>query len=141
MKPRHGVLFFLMAILAVPVFAGHGRTGLWENKSVTTENGRSGSVTMTVCRTKSIAEHPESALQLGASCRLQNARWIGESFDADIVCQGDMTGIGKVRYRFHSPEHYTGRIGFKGRQNGAALDVVTTVDAHFVAADCGDVKP
>lgn len=136
---KHALIFAAAVALAVPALAGHGRAGLWDSKGTTTNNGKKGTNTMSFCMTKAKADRPETILQMGDSCKLQNAGWKGEKFEADLVCKGDMTGGGKIKMHFLSPERYAASASFKGVMNGAKADILTEVEAHFVASDCGDV--
>jgi hypothetical protein len=86
-------------------------------------------------------DEPPKPEQRG-SCTMQNLKRDGHSFSGDMVCHGEMEGIGHMRLSYDSDEHYTGSMQFAGQgQREGAIEMNDQFSGQWKSADCGTVKP
>ncbi len=166
MKVTNRVLSFAaasatLALVAAPALAGHGKVGLW-NVTITTNmagmpdmsklppeaqammkargmtmNGNSMSVQHCMTQEEVNADHP--SMRNEKECKVSNMKTSGNSFSADMVCNGQMQGTGHVEFVFDSPEHYTGKTSMNGTAGGHPVNSSTTMEGRWVSADCKGV--
>ena len=65
----------------------------------------------------------------------------GTAMTAEMVCNGEMKGTGRMQIVYSTPEHYAGSYNFKGMMQGHAMNTSSSFKGDWVKADCGAVKP
>jgi len=60
---------------------------------------------------------------------------------SEVVCHGEMDGVGHTEINWTGNEHYMGSYSFKGTMNGRPNEMSSTYKGDWVKADCGSVKP
>ena len=156
----------ILALAAVPAIAiaGHGKAGLWsitvtmnmagmpdmsklppEAQAAMRAHGvtmSGGGHTMTVqhCMTQAEVDAIKPPpMRNGQNCKMSNLKTEGQSFSADLACTGTMNATGHFEISYDSPEHYTGKTSFTGSDNGHPISNTTTMEGHWVSADCKGV--
>jgi hypothetical protein len=156
----------LILVLPLAAYAGHRKPGLWQITSNVTFTkggpqippdqlakmqqmgikmpGMDGPTTVQQCLTPERAaqdDHPD----LGRSdCQFQNASWSGNSFSADMVCQGREGGLhGHMQFIGNSDTSYTGTAHMEGSNPhmGGDFAMDNQITGQWQSSDCGSVKP
>ena len=123
-----------LALLAPGAALAMGKVGTWSVTSTGATNGMpAASTTTTYCMTKEqvVSNKPMSD---SSGCVMTNAHTSGHTMIADMVCKGSFNATGHFEQTFDTDSHYTTRISM--HMSEANMDVKTTVDAHWVKADC-----
>ncbi|MDE1985004.1 MAG: DUF3617 family protein [Alphaproteobacteria bacterium] len=71
---------------------------------------------------------------------MENAKFTGTSYSADMVCTGEMKMRGHVQFTFESPAHYYGTTTMNGMMDGRPIHNTTKIDARWLTADCGKAQ-
>jgi hypothetical protein len=138
--------------------AGHMDAGLWEMsvKSDPTANmpanlppailekmRQMGPIAVKVCISKEMANRdqpPPSSHD--ADCQKKNFLLSGNSYSADIVCDGaNFQGQGTVTGTFVSRQSFSSTSDMKGTSHGRQFNQHAEISGKWLSADCGDVKP
>lgn len=105
---------------------------------------RNGSMVTQACITKEMSQRGQP-LEMSlpeAGCRSQNARRSGDSYGAEILCDGPlMKGMGKINGSLSGAERFTSTYDFKGSVHGQAVEQHHENEGKWLSADCGSVKP
>lgn len=152
-----------LAAATVPAIASHGKAGLW-NVAITNSmmgaampdmsklppeaqaamrahgvsmNGHTMTVEHCMTQEEVNADHP--SMRSEKECKLNNVKAAGNAFSADMVCSGEMKGTGHTEFVFDSPEHYTGKIAMSGTADGHPINNTTSLEGHWIGADCKGV--
>lgn len=157
-----GILAGLAAlVMSGTALAGHGKVGLWkvtvtmqgmrasipeadraQLKAMGVQMPNSRTITTQHCMTK--AEVNSGALhavqQPGSGCVLKNKMTSGQTYSADMVCNGEMKGRGRVSVSYDSPKHYIGKMTFAGTAHGRPANLANQFEGRWVSADCGGVS-
>ena len=152
------------ALILVPglAFAGHGRAGLW-NISTTMDMGgvqmppeamarmkemgmkmpsaQTFNTQMCMTQAEVDSDKPPPMGQKDSGCASHIVSQTGTSMTAEMVCNGDMKGTGRMQIAYSSPEHYAGSYSFKGAVHGHDMNTSSSFKGDWVKADCGTVKP
>jgi hypothetical protein len=154
-----------VAAIAAPAMAGHVLPGLWET-SIKSDMGQAmgnmqnmppavreklkakgiqmngNGITTRYCVSPEQANKDKFDYGQHGDCKVENAHFAGNVFSADSICtHGQMTMRGHVQMTFESQRHYFGTVAVNGNAGNMPINSTTNIDAHFVAADCGAVKP
>jgi hypothetical protein len=144
-----------VAFTAAPAFAGHIVPGLWETHVEPTSEDpymaklppalkaqMKAGATARLCITPQQAAREDFAFSRTSSCKVENMQSSGGALRADILCSRGKVTI-KTHYdiRYDSMQHYSGTITMETDANGKQTVRTSKLDAHFVSADCGGVKP
>jgi len=106
-----------------------------------------GGMVMKLCITKEMAEREKTpfqdqARQHQSECKPQNMKQSGNSYSAELICDGpNMQGEGKMQGTFSGNESYSSTYDFKGVARGKPITQHHETNAKWLGADCGDVKP
>ena len=96
------------------------------------------------CISKAMAERnqaPEMAHK-ESGCDTRNFQRSGNSYSADIVCDGTMMkGTGKVKGTYSGNQSFTSIYDFKGTAHGQPINEHQESAGKWLSADCGSVKP
>jgi hypothetical protein len=77
-----------------------------------------------------------------SGCEVKNQQQSGNSYSADMVCDGStMKGRGKVYGTFSGDTGFTSTYDFKGTVAGRPVDQHHETSGKWLSADCGNVKP
>jgi len=163
-KPLFAVLAF--TAFATSALAGRVEPGLWES-TITQDDPRAAAARQhmspaarehlkaqgleftdagmksKICITKAVADHDNVGLNsLMKNCKVLKSSVVGNTHTADTEC----TTMGIVSHShsevtYENPHHYFGKISSHRVINGQPHDSSMTVDARFLAVDCGTVKP
>lgn len=84
-------------------------------------------------------DHPETG---NGDCQMQNQKWSGDSFSADMIChgrQGDMHG--NIKASFSNDSTYTATTHMEGTSPhmGGDFAMESQISAKWLGADCGSV--
>jgi len=105
---------------------------------------RDGGMVTRACITKEMAQR-DQPLEMDrpeTGCRSQNFQRSGDSYTADIVCDGPaMKGKGKIKGTLSGAERFTSTYDFKGSVHGQPVDQHHESNGKWMSADCGSVKP
>ena len=153
-----------VALILTPgiAFASHGKAGLW-NTSTTMDMGGmqmspeamakmkamgmsmpssrtfSSQICMTQAEVDSDKLPPMGKNDTG--CTNHIVSQTGTAIAAEMVCNGEMKGTGRLQIAYSSPEHYVGTYSFKGAVHGHDMSTTSSFKGDWVKADCGAVKP
>jgi hypothetical protein len=156
------------AMIAAPAAAAHwGKPGLWALTS-TMQMKMAGMPAMTpalmarmkkmgakfpsmagqsydtkMCVTPQDAEKFEAQHYSGADsgCHQTSVTKNGGHIASSVVCDGRMKGQGTSDVMLIDDTHYTTAFTFKGVSHGRPVDMKVNTAAHWLGANCGDVKP
>jgi hypothetical protein len=80
-----------------------------------------------------------------SKCTYSNRTITSEKISFDMSCASERGGVftGNFEMLIADDEHTHGTAHMKGAMgpNGQPMTIDTTLSAHFLAADCGDIKP
>lgn len=81
-----------------------------------------------------------------AKCTYTNRTFTAQKFSFDMSCTSERGGVfsGHFEMLIDDDEHTHGTAHMKSEAtgpNGQAMTIDTTLNSHYLAADCGDVKP
>jgi hypothetical protein len=76
-----------------------------------------------------------------SGCKQSNFVHSGNRLSVDVVCNGAMNGRGHSDTVLVSASRYTSVFQFKGVSHGQSTDMKINTDAHWLGANCGNVKP
>jgi hypothetical protein len=96
-----------------------------------------GDIATRYCVTPAEANMDRPHVGQSKNCHVENARFTGNSYSADMVCTGKMTMRGHTQITFESPVHYYGTTTVNGSIGGRKINNAMKIDAHFVIGDCG----
>lgn len=144
-----------IAIPASPAFAGHIVPGLWETHVEPTSEDpylaklppalkaqMKAGVTARLCVTPQQAAREDFAFSRTASCKVENMQTSGSALKGDVSCsRGKVTVNTHYDIAYDSMKHYSGSITMETDANGKQTTRTSKLEAHFVSADCGGVKP
>ena len=155
----------VMALVALPAWAGPGKAGLWD---VTTQiNFTKGGpqippaqlekmkqmgidlpfgkpVTSKVCVTPEMAARDEAPRPVREKdgCEMKNYNRSGSTITADMVCNGNMKGTGKLKVNYDSNASYNGTMDFNGTEpQSGAVEMHNAFSGKWISDSCGTVKP
>lgn len=152
------------ALLSTAAWADHGKAGLWrvtvtlhsndralpqmsasdraQMKALGVEMPNNHTVTTEHCMTEEEvkADALHAIQQRGAGCVLKNRTKSGQTYSADMVCNGEMKGQGHVTVTYDTNEHYSGKMTFRGTSHGRPADITNLFDGSWIAASCGNVR-
>jgi hypothetical protein len=97
-----------------------------------------GGIVQKVCISAEMAQR-EPALHMHqeeTGCQSKNFQRTGDSYSADIVCDGP-----SLKGSFSGNESFVSTYDFKGAANGQPISQHTENSGRWLNADCGDVKP
>ncbi len=101
-----------------------------------------GAIVSKVCVTPQMAASQAPGLgEMEMGCKPKNTKHSGASYSADIVCNGDLKGTGKVSGKFEGGERYTSVYEFKGTMHGQPVNHRQESSGRWLAKDCGSVRP
>ena len=151
-----------LAVVACPAaLAGHGKVGTWE--MTTQMSGMppmpnmanlppeaqaqmkahgvmmhgAGGMTSRFCMTAEQVNNDKPPMTHHGDCQAQNIKIKGNSFSADVVCNGRMKGKGHTDMTFDSPEHFSGhQTMMMTMEDGQTMSHDMTMDAHWVSPTC-----
>lgn len=97
------------------------------------------------CVTKEMAErdHPAMMSRSGpaSDCQMKNPQQSGNTFSADMVCNGPtMQGQGTTKVTY-SGDSYTSVSDFTGTARGRPINTHTEASGKWLGSDCGSVQP
>jgi hypothetical protein len=155
-----GIVLGMALSAPIVAWASHGKPGLWEIKVQTDMDPMQGmpdmskmppevrarieamhknGMTARHCMTAAEVASDKPNLSHNASCKATNVRASGQTFSADLVCSGKMSGTGHVRTTFASPDHYTSVVTMTGTASGHPVNNAMKIDAHWISPNCGKV--
>ncbi len=160
-----GAVVVAAASLPVAAWAGHVKPGLWEFK-IQSNSGQmqsmpdmskmppqvrarlraqgvqmnGGDTIVRQCITPTMANADKFEMGNSKNCRVENARYTGNTYTADMVCTGRMNSRGHVQITFESPLHYYGTTTVNGSIGDRKINTAMKIDAHFVIGDCGKIR-
>lgn len=81
-----------------------------------------------------------------AKCTYTNRNFTSQKFSFDMSCASEHGGVftGHFEMLVDDDEHTHGTANMKSETtgpNGQSMTINTTLSSHYLAADCGDVKP
>lgn len=77
-----------------------------------------------------------------SGCKVAGQKRVGDSFSADIVCDGRMKGKGTMTTTLKGSKSYTGKMAFNGSSaEGMPLNMTSEAVGTWKSADCGTVQP
>jgi len=103
-----------------------------------------GGMVTKVCITKEMAERdqPMEMTQRETGCQTKNSQKTGNSYAADLVCDGPaMQGAGKIKGTLSGTDRFSSTYDFKGSVHGQPVNEHQESNGKWLAADCGSVKP
>jgi hypothetical protein len=154
------------AVLLAPVaLAGHGKAGTWQvttkmggmdnamvkmpdiskmppevqarMKAHGVQMNAGGGMTAKFCMTEDQVKNDKPQLtRPGSPCKIENMTVKGNTFNADIVCTGEMTGKGQTEMTFDTPEHYSGHQTMTMTRDGHTMTHEMFMDAKWLSPDC-----
>jgi hypothetical protein len=148
--------------LAVGSLALSGTTrrkaGLWETTTTMTwqktpavpgeqpEKLRGGTHTSQTCLTQAMIDDYGALLpQSRGSCTIENKVMTAEKVTGDYVCNGLMTGRGRLESSWTDADHVTGKVHFVGTflvgSVPQPIEWTTETTSTFKSSSCGFVKP
>ena len=133
---KHLILTAAAFALLAPgaALASHGKAGLWSSTSTMAMNGMPPrTTTATYCMTQAQVDSDKPAPSENKDCTMTNTHTTGHTMSADMVCKGSFSATGHFESTYDSETHYTAKISMK--MQDMALN--TTVDGHWLKADCG----
>ncbi len=102
---------------------------------------RNGGMVIKMCYTREMAERNEAPGQKEGDCQTRNMRQSGNTYSAEIVCNGsDMKGSGTIQGT-HYPTSFESNYQFKGTAHGQPVNQQRKSSGKWVGVDCGNVKP
>ncbi|HXS05715.1 MAG TPA: DUF3617 domain-containing protein [Rhizomicrobium sp.] len=152
------------AIILAPgaAFAGHGKAGLW-NVSTTMDMGGMQVSPEAMARMKAMGVKMPSAQTFSSQICMTQAEvdsdklppmgrndtgctnhivsQTGTAITAEMVCNGEMKGTGRLQIAYSNPEHYAGTYSFKGAVHGHDMSTTSSFKGDWVKVDCGAMKP
>jgi hypothetical protein len=155
MHLRRIAMFTTIVVTAAPAFAGHIVPGLWETRVESTGEDpylaklppalkaqMKAGATARLCVTPQQASREDFAFNRTSSCKVDNMQSSGSALKGDVTCSRGKVTI-KTHYdiTYDSMKHYSGTITMETDANGKQTVRTSKLDAHFVSADCGSVKP
>jgi hypothetical protein len=86
-------------------------------------------------------DHPDFGKE--RDCQLKNAKFSGNSFSGDMVCDGpEMKGSGTMTASFPNDQSYRGTWHFAGTSpRSGEMEMNNDFSGKWLGSDCGDVKP
>lgn len=111
---------------------------------VTMPQMQDGAMVTKVCITKEMAESSQApgVEKNEMGCETKNYQKSGNSYSADIVCNGaDMKGNGKVKGTYSGDSAFSSTYDFKGAVHGQPVNQHHESSGKWLSADCGNVKP
>ncbi|RZI40855.1 DUF3617 domain-containing protein [Herbaspirillum sp. HC18] len=102
-----------------------------------------GGMVTRVCMTKQMLEGNQvpGMEKNEAGCQTKNMQQSGGSYSADIVCNGDMKGEGKIKGTFSGDTGFTSTYDFKGTMHGQPVSQRHESSGKWLGADCGSFAP
>ena len=101
-------------------------------------------VTSKVCITPAMAARDEAPRPMREQdgCEMKNYNRNGSAITADMVCNGDMKGTGKLKVNYYTNTSYSGTMDFSGTgpQSGA-VEMHNAFSGKWISDSCGSVKP
>lgn len=97
-----------------------------------------------VCISKEMAERDQAPAieQKEMGCESRNYRRSGNSYSADIVCNGkELKGEGRVKGTYASDQSFTSTYDFKGSMHGQPVNQRHETSGKWLGADCGNIRP
>lgn len=112
------------------------------------DGGAPTTTTMHSCSTgQTIQDLMNQAQQIGASCKLTNQTQTatGVSFDITCTMQPGTAATGHSSFTLADSDHVSGTthmtVNMTTARGSGAMNVDSTVAAHYLSADCGSVQP
>ena len=96
-----------------------------------------GGMTTKFCMSEDQVKNDQPQLtRPNSPCKAANVKVSGNTFNADIVCSGQMTGKGHIEMTFDSPEHYSGHQSMTMSMNGQTMTHEMSMDAKWLSPNC-----
>jgi hypothetical protein len=96
-----------------------------------------GGITTKFCMSEDQVKNDKPQLTRADSpCKPANMKVSGNTFSADIICSGQMTGKGHIEMTFDSPEHYSGHQTMTMSMNGQTMSHDMSMDAKWLTPAC-----
>ena len=155
-----GSLIVGVFLISGAALASHGRVGLWrittrmdmpnmtqippEQLAKMREMGiqmpMGNTITTEHCMTAAeVANDRPPSTGREKDCTVENIKIAGGTYNADMVCKGEMNGKGHVQVSYESADHYAGKLQFSGIAHGHAAAMTSTFEGKFISASCGPV--
>jgi len=144
-----GAALLIAAFFQGPPATAPMKLGLWETTSSTKMSGAQMPQGMTIpnqtTKVRSCLTQESWAKNLGASQRAQNCTRSNEvytptRYSFDISCPAN-GATGHFDMMFDSKESGHATMHMNVDRGGHAMTMDSTIDSHFVSADCGSVTP
>jgi hypothetical protein len=155
-----------LAIVITPsALAGHGKAGLWESTVQMNSGPMAGmpdvsrlppqaqaqmrahgmqmggnTITTKYCMTAAQVASDTPVFRQASMCKSENVRMRGNTFSADVVCNGKMKARGHVEITYSSPEHYSGVQTTDMVMEGRTMHTTMNINARWLSPNCGKVK-
>jgi hypothetical protein len=127
------------AVLLMPVaaLAAHGKAGLWSSTTTVVIPGVAPqSHASTYCMTPQQVNSDTPVADPNSGCTYSNARVIGHTMTADMICTGRMNATGRFSATYDSDTHYTAAIDIAGQ----GFSMTNNIDGHWVKSDCAGTQ-
>lgn len=109
---------------------------------VTVPQFQDGGMVSKVCVTPQMAEKQTPGMDgMDTGCETRNFKRSGSSYSADLVCNGDMKGSGKLSGTWSGSDRFSSTTDFKGTMHGQPVSHRQETSGRWLGADCGSVKP
>lgn len=76
-----------------------------------------------------------------SGCKQASMNRTGTHIHTTVVCDGEMKGNGAADVDLIDGSHYATMFSFAGVSHGRPVNMKVSTKAHWLGADCGDVKP
>lgn len=151
----------MTALVALPsaAFAAHGKAGLWDVTVSIQGAGMPQASPQDMARMKSMGiqmsnhntistQHCMTADEVNSDkltsgtateqgCTMTGTKMEGHTLSGDMVCNGTLKGEGHMTLDYDKPEHYSGKMTFKGTAAGQPTDITYLYDGKWTSPDCG----
>lgn len=163
MKTQVSLLAFVLVLTSAGLaLAGHGKAGLWnvsttlgmanvqippealaQMKAMGMKMPGGQTVNSQICMTQAQVDSdttPEMQRN-DTGCTSKITSRTTAAVTADMVCNGQMKGTGRMQVSYSGDSHYEGSYDFKGTMEGRPVETSSSFKGDWVKADCGAVKP
>jgi hypothetical protein len=140
----------MAALLAAGAVAASARadalavkTGLWEVSATGGGGGgAAGLIVRQVCVTEATLRNGFGGAGVGRGCARTVVSSSATALELHIACAGERQASGSFTLRAADAETVNGTIELQmTSKDGTPLALRRTMEGHWLAADCGDVKP
>lgn len=136
-----------LAVVAASPAAARGlavNTGLWQTTSTTsgTPAGSARTLTRKMCVTQAMLDKAFSGPDAGEQCARTVVTSSASVLEVQLACNGEHPATGTFRLEAADAQTVNGVFDMMlTTRDGQTLPMHRTLQAHWLAADCGDVKP